>query len=95
MAEEQQQVEASHVERSEGRLSRAVELAAGSMGEDGEVPVALVEAQVHATLAAAEQLERLNSKIDGANFGDQLSGFFESLHSSLNEIVWRATGGGK
>lgn len=57
------QPEASHVEKAEGRLSRAVELAAGSMGEDREVPVALAEAQVHASLALADEIRQLREQM--------------------------------
>lgn len=47
---------ATHVEAAEGRLDRAVELARDSAGEDTYIPTALAEAQVHATLAVAEEI---------------------------------------
>jgi hypothetical protein len=58
---------ASHTEIAEGRLSRAVELAEGTAGSDGYIPIALAEAQVQATLAVADQLERLNETLAASN----------------------------
>jgi hypothetical protein len=60
----QKQVEVSHREAAEGRLSRARDPAFSSrQAEADAIPTALAEAQVHASLAIAEQLERLNDQL--------------------------------
>lgn len=51
--------------------------------------------QLYASLAIAEQLERLNDKLDGADIGGQFGGFLDGLHHSITEIVWQNTGGGR
>lgn len=57
----------------------AMSLAAGQM------------ANAHASLAIANQLERLNDKLDGSG----LSAFLDQLQGGIQEIVWQNTRGAK
>lgn len=80
MAEKTEAVD--HVKDAE----RLLGLADGSAtASDAQVYAA--KAQARASLAIAEQLERLNEKLDGG----QLSAFLDNLQGGIQEIVWQNT----